>query len=374
MTALEIVGLIVLVLFCLVAAIQLYYYFGIFLKFVLYKPSVNERKKKLPVTIIICARNEEDNLRNNLPLVMDQEYPEFEVVVVNDCSVDETEDVLKDFLKKYTNLRTSFIKRDDKFGHGKKLALTVGIKAAKHEHVLLIDADCVPEGKQWLAGMARNFSDKKKIVLGYGGYKTLPGLLNMLIRYDAVIIALQYMSFALIGKPYMGVGRNLAYSKSLFFANKGFASHARLSSGDDDLFINEVATPENVAIEPFQEAHTRTNPKKTFESWTEQKKRHFTTFPRYKSSDKFLLGMENFSRVAFYFSFVALLILQSFWIVAVSVFFVRIVIQLIVFNKTFKRLNEKKLLLISPIFDFIFPFINLGIYISNVLMPRKQWR
>ena len=363
----------VVVLFAICTLIQFFYYLIYYIKFIHYKP-VEDSGKQEPLTVVICARNEQENLAKNLPSILEQDYFDYEVVVVNDCSEDDTEDVLTQLKIKYPHLRSTFIKRDEKFGHGKKLALTIGIKSAQNEYVVLTDADCIPQSDQWLNCISKNFSDKKKIVLGYGGYKTEPGFLNMLIRFDAVIIALQYMSYALAGRPYMGVGRNLAYNKSLFFANKGFASHARLSSGDDDLFVNEVATAENVAIEPFFNSHTRTQAKKTFENWIDQKKRHFTTFPKYKKVHKFLLGAENFSRVIFYFSMILLLVLQHYWLIAVLVFLVRLTIQLFVFNKVFIRFNEKNLLLISPIFDLIFPFINLGVYISNILIPRKQWR
>ncbi len=369
----EYIGLAILSIFALSALVQLFYYLFYYLKFVLYKP-IADTGKQMPLTVVVCARNEEKNLLKNLPIVLEQDYSDYEVVVVNDCSEDETEDVLKQLMKKYPHLRTTFIRRDEKFGHGKKLALTVGIKSAKNEFVVLTDADCMPASNQWLKGLSRNINDKKKIVLGYGGFKTAHGLLNMFIRFDGVVIALQYMAFALAGRPYMGVGRNLVYDKNLFFANKGFASHARLISGDDDLFVNEVATEENIAIEPSRISHTRTDAKKTYEDWIDQKKRHFTTFPKYKLKDKFLLGIENFSRVIFYFSFFLLLILQRFWIIAVSVFLIRLIIQLVIFRKTFKRFNEKNLLLFTPVFDFVFPFINFGIYISNIINPRKQWR
>jgi hypothetical protein len=222
--------------------------------------------------------------------------------------------------------------------------------------------------------MASLFSENTSIVLGYGGFIESKGFLNKLIRYDAAIIALQYFSFALFGKPYMGVGRNLAYRKSLFFANKGFATHARLESGDDDLFINEVANKNNVFIEPSKQAHTRSEAKKTFNKWVEQKNRHFTTFSRYNKKDIYLLGAENISRIIFYFLFVLLLIHQEYWIIATGVFFLRLVLQLIVFKNTFKRLNERNLFIISPIFDLILPFISLGIYLSNLLRPRSQWK
>jgi glycosyltransferase involved in cell wall biosynthesis len=371
---LEYIGFIVLLIFFFSAAVQLFYYAIIFLRFVFFKVKKESPNTTVPVSIIICAKNEAENLEKNLHLILKQDYPDFEVVVVNDCSNDDSEDILKRYKLEYKNLKTTFIKEDEKFSHGKKLALTVGIKSAKNEWLLLTDADCFPESDKWLSTMAAQFSGTASIVLGYGGYSEGKGFLNKLIRYDTAIIALQYFSFALFGKPYMGVGRNLAYRKSLFFANKGFASHARLESGDDDLFINEVANSNNVVIEPSTMAHTRSEAKKTFYKWTGQKMRHFTTFPLYNKKDIYLLGTENISRVVFYISFVLLLIYQEYWIIATSVFFVRLVLQLIVFKITFKRLNERNLFIISPLFDLILPFISLGIYLSNALRPRSQWR
>jgi Glycosyltransferases, probably involved in cell wall biogenesis len=343
------------------------------MRFVIYK-SKAETEEKVPVSIIICAKNEAKNLDKYLPRILEQNYTDYEVVVVNDCSVDETEDVLKRYSLMYPRLRSTFIKEDEKFTHGKKLALTVGIKSAKNEWLLLTDADCYPENNHWLATMAKHFVENKSIVLGYGGYRKKKGLLNMLIRFDTAIIALNYFSMALIGKPYMGVGRNMAYRKSLFFANKGFASHFKLNSGDDDLFINEVANKNNVIIEPYFEAHTRSEPEHSFDHWIEQKKRHFGTFVLYKKIHKFLLGTEIFSRFIFYIFFIWALILQDYWIVAVSVFFVRFISQLVVFKYTFSRLHERNLFLISPIFDMILPIFNVEIYLSNIFSSKRQWR
>jgi poly-beta-1,6-N-acetyl-D-glucosamine synthase len=370
----ELIAFIIIIAFATVAAIQLFYYFFIYGKILFIKNKLVETKSKEPVSIVICARNEQENLEKYLPKILEQDYPDFEVVVVNDCSADETEDVLKRLSLKYKHLRYTYIKEDEKFTHGKKLALTVGIKSAKHEWLLLTDADCFPEGKDWLAGMASHFKDNVSIVLGYGGFTRRKGLLNRLIRFDAMFIALQYFTFALFGSPYMGVGRNLAYRKSLFFQNKGFASHARLSSGDDDLFINEVGKSGNVTVETGKNAVTRSEPKITFSQWVEQKSRHFTTFGRYKMKHKILLGTEVISRVLFYFLFVASIVLKLYLIIALSIFGARLIIQYIVYKNTAKRLGEKKLLLTSLLFDIFLPFFNFGIYLSNKFRPQRQWR
>ncbi len=365
---------IILIVFGSSIVIQLVYYLGIFSRFVFYKIKQGESAFD-PVSVIICARNEADNLDIFLPAILTQDYPEFEVIVVNDCSSDETEDVLEKYMKQYPNLRTSVIKEDKKFLHGKKLAVTIGIKAAKYERLLFTDGDCQPESNQWLKCMSGHFSDKTSIVLGYGGYFALPGLLNKYIRYDTLMIALQYFSLALCRIPYMGVGRNLAYKKSLFYSGKGFSGHFHLASGDDDLFVNENATRSNTAIEFSHESHTRTAPKDSFEKWSYQKKRHFSTNSLYKGSHKLLLTLEPVSRLLFYASLIALLFSPVHRIWALLIFGFRLIIQVFVIKKTMIRLNEKNLLLISLLFDLLSLFINFGLLLSSRIRPSNfQWK
>jgi glycosyltransferase involved in cell wall biosynthesis len=356
--------------------IQLIYYLVIFIRV----PLVNNQTSsnsiaKEPVSVIICAKNEAENLTNHLPLILEQDYPKFEVIVVNDCSDDDTQDILEKFQEKYSNLRLSQIKHDEKFTHGKKLALTIGIKAAKNEWLLLTDADCKPESKKWIANMQCNFTADTQVVLGYGGYNTEKGFLNKLIRFDSFFIALQYLSFALIKMPYMGVGRNLAYRKSLFMQNKGFASHAHIQSGDDDLFINEVANKKNTKVEYSIEAHTRSIPKKIFSYWAFQKKRHLSTGLTYKFKHKFLLGTEIFSRALFYAGMILTIVNPYTWFVGLAAFVVRATIQLMIFKGAMKKLNEKKLLLFSIIFDFVLPLTNLFLYFSNFINSKQhKWK
>lgn len=356
--------------------IQLIYYLVIFVRVPGYKNNgSSEKNKKEPVSIIICARNEAENLTQNLPLVLEQEYPDFEVIVVNDCSDDETQDILEKFQEKYKNLRLTQIKHDEKFTHGKKLALTIGIKAAKNEWLLLTDADCRPHGKKWLSTMQRNFTADRQVVLGYGGFNEQKGFLNKLIRFDAFFIALQYLSFALLKLPYMGVGRNLAYRKSLFMKNKGFASHAHILSGDDDLFINEVANSKNTRAEFSIEAHTRSVPKKAFGLWAFQKRRHLSTGQTYKFKHKFLLGLEITSRMLFYIGLILTLISPVTWIIGLSAYVFRLIIQLIIFNGAMNKLNEKNLLLFSIIFDFVLPLTILFLFTANLFNTKQhRWK
>jgi glycosyltransferase involved in cell wall biosynthesis len=356
--------------------IQFIYYVVIFIRVpLLNKNKVTYTETKEPVSIIICARNEAENLTAHLPLILEQDYPDYEVIVVNDCSEDESQDILEKFQEKYPYLRLTRIKNDEKFTHGKKLALTIGIKAAKNEWLLLTDADCKPASNQWVTTMQRNFTENTDIVLGYGGYNSEKGFLNKLIRFDTFFIALQYLSYARIGAPYMGVGRNLAYRKSLYLKNKGFASHAHILSGDDDLFINEVANSKNTSVEFSTKAHTRSIPKKNFNLWLSQKTRHLSTGYRYRFVHKLLIGGELFSRFLFYLSIILMLVNPNMWVVGLTAFFIRLLIQLSVLNGAFNKLNEKKLLFASILFDIVIPFINLFLYLIHTINTKQhRWK
>ncbi len=354
---------------------QLIYYLYIYSKFLFYKKN-KVSVDQIPISVVICARNEADNLDQNLPVILTQDYPSYEVIVVNDCSNDHTDEVLGKYLKKFKHFRITNINEDKKFSHGKKLALTIGIKAAKNEILVLTDADCQPAGNQWLTKIQQNFTKEKSIVLGYGGYIRRKSLLNNYIRYDTLIIALQYFSYAIAGNAYMGIGRNLAYRKSLFFANKGFAKHYHVLSGDDDLFVNESATNTNTAVEFSNESHTRSEAEKTLKEWIKQKRRHLTTGSLYKFKHKFLLGGESLSRFMYYATFTVLVAAYPFSKYILGAFGVRLLVQLLYIKKTMKLLNEKNLLVSSLFYDVFSLLINFILFFSNRLRfkRRRQWK
>lgn len=364
----------ILLVFSFAALIQLTYYLAVYFRFVFFRRNPLSSAPE-PVSVIICARNEAENLDAYLPVILSQDYPEYEVIVVNDCSTDDTDSVVKKYMEKYPMLRTSQIREDKKFIHGKKLAVTIGIKAAKNDWLLFTDGDCIPQSSNWISRMVSHFNSEVSIVLGYGGYFTQPGFLNKYIRYDTLVIALQYFSFALCRIPYMGVGRNLAYKRSLFYGGNGFSRHFHLASGDDDLFVNEHANRSNTAIEFSATSHTRTAPKESFDKWFFQKKRHFSTGRLYKPLHKLLLSLEPLSRLVFYAGFAVLVFLPAFRLPVLSVFAFRLMIQLVVIKKTMTRLNENNLLLISLLFDLISLFINFGLLLTSRIRPSNyQWK
>jgi len=362
-------------LLALSSGIQMFYYLWYYLA-----PSVYKAKDKevtdIPVSVIICARNEAANLEQFLPHVLAQDYPDYEVIVVNDCSEDNSYEVLGKLLSEYPHLRISTVNKDPKFTHNKKFAQFIGIKAAKNEILVFTDADCQPGSDKWLSSVVSNFTVETDIVLGYGGYFRQKGLLNAYIRYDTMWIALSYLGMAIRGIPYMGVGRNLAYRKSLFFEKKGFGTHSHIISGDDDLFVNSNATSSNCRVEFRHPAHTRSVPAITGSDWIKQKKRHFTTAPLYRLKHKLLLSLEPFTRLIFYISFIILVTKGFSPAATISVFGSRLLAQSVVFTMGCRRLNEKGIVIISIFFDIFSPLINSSIYISGLLRkPGKNiWK
>lgn len=352
---------------------QMVYLLAIFARPVFKKVKKIEQKANHPVSVIICAKNEEENLKQFLPKVLDQLYEQFEVIVVNDCSQDETETLLASLELKYKNLRHTTIESDKKFRHGKKLAISIGIKSAKNEHIVFTDADCYPCSQNWLQEVMNAYSNEKSIVLAYGKYDKTKGFLNKIIRYDTLMVAMQYMGMAILGKPYMGVGRNMSYKKSLFFEGKGFSRHYHILSGDDDLFINEHATKQNTAVALNHESFTSSVPPKSLVQWVKQKKRHLSSSIFYKKSDKFLLGFEPFSKMFFYLA-VIFLAFTPLYIVAAAAYGFRFLLQLVVIKLGMNKFNEKGFLLMFPILDIFLPIFQLSLIFSNKINAKnRKW-
>lgn len=370
----EIIFVIILVI---VASIQILYYLLFYLRISIKKKVVENQRLDIPVSIIICAKNEEENLRRFLPKVFEQQYKNYEVIIVNDCSTDNTETYITNLQLKYPNLKYTFIKEDPKFKHSKKLAVTIGIKAAMYNHFVFIDADCYPETDLWLTSIVKKFGEKTQLVLGYGGYIQGEGFLDKLVRYDTFFIAVNYFSFARVGLPYMGVGRNMAYTRDAYMQSSRFTKHYHITSGDDDLFVCEIGRKGNTAVELSENGYTRSEQVETFKQWCSQKRRHITTAHKYRFIHKLLLGLEPVSRLLFYLLALLYFVLgfSAMWYIVISLVFVRLVSQLIINNLNMKRLHESKILVYSPLFDIIIPIFVAIFFIQNKLNNRRRrWK
>jgi len=357
--------------------IQLYYYLAVFSKLALYQASAKGYTDTPEVSVIIAARNESTNLSKNLPAILEQEYPNYEVVVVNDGSWDDSIEILEAFERQYPHLKIVDYKEQEKYPKGKKFALMLGIKAAKNEVLVFTDADCLPASKKWLSLMASNYLVGKQIVLGFSPFTRNNSLLNFIIRFETFTTAMMYFSLALKGKAYMGVGRNLSYSKSLFFKVKGFASHQHIMSGDDDLFVNETAAATNVAIEIHPDSFVTTEPKTTWGDWMHQKARHMSTGKYYKPADKLRLGLFYSSWVAFYCSLIAAIVLllpyPDLLKAIAALYGIRLLVQYIIGYMAAKRLKENSLLYFLPFLDFVYVFYFLVNGTRALFVKPKVW-
>ncbi len=353
----------------------LVFYWGVFSRLSFFRVNPALPAENLPpLSVVICAKNEYQNLNDCLPQILTQDYPDFEVVVVNDASDDDTDYLLRDLRDRYPHLSIVFIEKNLNFFVGKKFPLSIGIKEARHDLLVLTDADCRPESPQWLRYIAATYGPSTEIVLGYSGYKPCRGLLGLFQRFDTFQTALMYLSLALTRMPYMGVGRNLSYRKSLFYKKNGFISHYHIPSGDDDLFVNQAATPGNTRVCLHPDAFTWSTPKRNFSEWLTQKRRHLRSGRYYKGWHKFVLGAFGIGTGLFYALFALLLILGFPWYLGLGVFFFRFVNQVVVYHYAIRRLKAGKFLLISPLLEPLYLLLMAFLAATNKFTRQSRWK
>lgn len=351
--------------------VQLIYYLGLYNRIHTHnlavgKDEVHFGRELPPLSVVICARNESENLRRNLPAILKQDYPDFEVIVINDASTDESEDLLSELEEEYPNLYHSFTPDSARYISRKKLALTLGIKASKYDWLVFTEADCTPVSDKWLRRIARNFTPSTDIVLGYSGYERGKGWLHKRVSFDLLFTSLRYLGFALAGKPYMGIGRNLAYRKELFFKVKGFSTHLNMQRGEDDLFINQIANENNTRVETSPDSVIRMQPVERYKDWKEEKVSYMATARFYKGSQRWLLGLETATRLFFYvacLSGIVFGILSFHWLaagLALLLWIVRYSAQAYVINKTANEMGDNRSYYFTlPVFDIIRPLQSL---------------
>lgn len=371
-----------LLLLAVAVGIQLMYLLFVFSRTAFYSPPENIETPTQGVSVIVSAWNEADNLKELLPLLDAQQYTDFEVIVINDRSTDDTFDYLLTGIGHLPHVRYIHVEKTPAHITAKKYALTLGIKSAKNDIILLTDADCRPVSEYWIAGMSAQMTSDKSIVLGLSPYYQLPGFLNAVIRYETFYTALQYISFALAKLPYMGIGRNLMYRKSLFLENKGFNKHNHVIGGDDDLLMNDIATSRNTAICLHPNTLMYSMPKTTWSDWYTQKRRHLSVGKFYRFRNRFMLGLLGLSQVASWILFFILVGLALFqkntqllaWASGILGF--RWLLQWLIFGKANGRLGGMTHAGLVPLYDLLWFFYHL-ILGSITLISRKKmvtWR
>ena len=365
---------IVFYFFIAISIVQIVYYFA-FLNFFSFKKPKRKKSHNIGLSVIICAKNEAENLKQNLPKILSQDYFDFEIVLINDSSSDDTLEVIEHFAEEHKNIKVVDVKSIEQFWGNKKYALTLGIKASRNEFLIFTDADCEPISNQWLKEMSSQFSNEKSIVLGFGGYKKINySFLNMLIRFETLMTAVQYFSYANIGLPYMGVGRNLAYRKELFFNKGGFMNHMSIKSGDDDLFVNQNGNKQNTNICFARNSFTLSEPKRNLKDWILQKRRHISASNYYKPIHKFLLGLFYCSQLMFWLLGIVLLVNLFNWKIVLGLFCFRILLQWIAIGKSAHNLNSKDLIVLTPFLDIFLISFQLFIFSANLISKPKHWK
>ncbi|RZK22696.1 MAG: glycosyltransferase [Hymenobacter sp.] len=345
-----------------------------------------------PVSVVLCAHNELDNLRELVPLLLNQEYPAgFELILINDRSHDETELYAQQLAQYYPGrFRLVTVSHTPAGFSPKKYALTLGIKAARHERLLFTDADCRPTSPDWLRLMQRGFSAPlphrggarggagADMVIGFSGYAEQPGLLNQLIRYETLLTAAQYLGLAWAGRPYMGVGRNLAYTRATFNSTKGFASHIRRLSGDDDLLVQDaVAQKARVAVVADPPAQTVSEPADTWGAWWRQKRRHLSAGSRYRAADRRRLAIFMGSHLFFYL-LTPLILALSFStqnIISLAVLWLaRTLLLFAAYVPLARRLGQPLPVAALPFLDFLYLVLYCAWGLSLWVRRPLQWK
>ena len=284
-------------------------------------------------------------------------------------------EVFEEFEKLHSNIKLVKVENNEAFWGNKKYALTLGIKAAKHEYLLFTDADCIPSSNNWIANMSSQFTVEKTIVLGYGAYEKISGsFLNKIIRFETLLTAMQYFSWAKLGKPYMGIGRNLAYKREEFFKVRGFMDHMKIRSGDDDLFVNQAAEKKNTTICFLPDSFTYSKPKTSFKEWFTQKRRHVSTAKHYKLFDRNQLGLFYVSQLLFLLLSIILLAFQFQWIAVVSIIGFRYIFAWVTMGFAAGKLKEKDVMYWFPIIEMVLIFTQLNIFLTNTLSKPVHWK
>ena len=330
------------------------------------------------VSVIIAAHNEAENLPDLLKSLQKQEYTNFEVIIVNDRSKDETAKILADAEKQWNRLKVIHISEVPQNMNPKKFALQSAINIARGEVLLLTDADCVPCSTKWIGKIVSHYRNETEIVLGFSDYRTEKTFLNKFIRWETFYTAVQYFSLAFIGFPYMGVGRNLSYKKSLFKNKDGFKGISHITGGDDDLLIGKWATRQNTGLAFAFETQTLSEPEKSISSWFKQKHRHLSVGVHYPFKILVILGIIQVSYIFFYLLLVVLLIVAYKIVIVASVYLFRILAVWIILDsiavKFYGKQRRWQLSLFVPIFELFYVAYYIIAGIAALTNRNAKWK
>jgi glycosyltransferase involved in cell wall biosynthesis len=353
-------------------AIQIYYLVFVFSKLAFYNPKRTGNTAEHSVSIVICAHNEVQNLKTLIPQLLEQKHSEFEIILMLDRCTDGT----NKWLEKNNFTKTIWIEISETPNgwNSKKYALHQGIQQAKNDIILLTDADCRPHSSNWVTAMTQNINESLEACIGYSPYLRQNSLLNLIIRFETFYTAVQYFSWALCGKPYMGVGRNMAYSKKFFIQNKGMDDIKDINGGDDDLFANKSFTGTNNTIQIDADSLMWSVPKYSYQSYWKQKLRHLNAGKYYSANHKIRLGVYLLTLLIFIGVSTALLVVWSTPIPIFIMIILRSLILIYLFKRINCKLNENFKWYWIPFLEIIFIVNYFVIGFSTYFFNTKKWK
>ncbi|MBP1645301.1 MAG: glycosyl transferase family 2 [Bacteroidetes bacterium] len=359
------VGFYFAIILGIIILFQIIYYLIVYGRVAFFKENkltTDEKQKYCPsVSVVMCVKDDAYNLEKKLPIILEQEYPNFEVVVVNDASNDETEYMLRVLQEIYPNLNIVNLYNNVNRFLGKKYPLSLGIKSAKNDIILLTESDTMPLNYNWISTMVKGFNQKKDIVLGFTNFEQKPTFLNTLMHYENLISAMNYLGNAMLNNPYMGQGRNMAYKREFFFEIGGFISQYNVSVGEDDLFINKNANSKNTSVVLNRDSINLASPKEKREEWVIQKKKHFKSMSHFKFKDKIISSLMPFATFFIYVLVALSIVFQFPWQYVILPLVLKYTFQIIVCYKSSKTLGTKQVAFLSPLVEVLFLFINTTI-------------
>lgn len=336
-------------------------------------PNVQNEALDLRFSIIVAARNEAANLQKLLPILLEQRYEAgYEVIIVLDRCSDASEEILDTYSRIHDHLRKIVIYELPANWTGKKWAIQQGVQQAQYEHLVFTDADCLPT-RHWLSSYSKHFQAETELVLGLGPYQREVGLLNLFIQFETAYTAFQYIGLAQLGLPYMGVGRNMGYTKAFFQRAGGLDAIATRLSGDDDLLVNAHADPTTTSLMILPESRTISVPSSSWKSWFRQKLRHNSAAPAYSWKSKLALFLFHGTHTGFFITILA----SSFFCLTKWPFFtlylLRLGISWIIFFLVNRRMKLGCIWWVYPVLDFMYFIYNL-IVVPFGIIVKPQWK
>jgi glycosyltransferase involved in cell wall biosynthesis len=366
------VSTVVFYIFVVFTAIQIAYYLT-FSSFLFKRKKRKRDSEKPPVSVIVFAKNSAAQLKENLPYLLAQEYPTFEIVLINNASSDETDEVMETFQEENENIKIVNVDNNEAFWNNKKYSLTLGIKASKYDRLLFTDANAHPISEHWISEMSGKFTVKITIILGYEKYKNESTFKNLFFRFHHLLSAIKCFSFAKTGNPFMAFGNNLAYNKAEFFKVNGFIKHIKFKYGEDDLFIRDAANEENINFCISKDSFIETNPPESFSDWFHQQRVSNSMRQHYKFKHRFILSFFILSKVIFYALAVVLFFMYP-WELILAFVLAYVLIQYLVIGFSAKKLNEPQVIFFLPFLEISLILIQISIFSANLISKPNHWK